>query len=47
MPLPSPRPRELLTGRTITCHGFLRDDGLIDIEGRLVDVRGYEVIAHS
>jgi hypothetical protein len=43
MPLPAPNPRELLTGRTIACNGFLRDDGLIDIEGRLVDVRGYDV----
>ncbi len=43
MPLPPPRNRELLTGRALTCNGFLRDDGLIDIEGRLVDVRGYDV----
>ncbi len=43
MSLPQPRPREFLTGRTLTCNGFLRDDGRIDIEGRLVDVRGYDV----
>lgn len=42
MPLPAHCPRELLTGRTITCEGYLRDDGLIDVEGRLVDARGYE-----
>ena len=42
MPLSEPRPREFLTGRTITCNGYLRDDGLIDIEGHLVDTRGYD-----
>jgi hypothetical protein len=42
MPLPVPRSRELLTGRTITCNGYLRDDGRMDIEGHLVDVRGYD-----
>jgi hypothetical protein len=41
MPLSEPHPREFLTGRTITCNGYLRDDGLVEIEGRLVDVRGY------
>lgn len=42
MPLPAARPRELITGRTITCNGYLRDDGLLDVEGRLVDTRGYD-----
>ncbi len=42
MPLPAPNPRELLTRRTITSEGYLRDDGLVDIEGHLVDVRGYD-----
>ncbi len=42
MPLTAPRPRELLTRRTITCEGYLRDDGLVDIEGHLTDVRGYD-----
>jgi hypothetical protein len=36
-------PRELLTRRTITCEGYLREDGLIDIEGHLVDIRGYDM----
>ncbi len=40
MPLPAARPRELLTRRTITCNGYLRDDGLLDVEGHLVDARG-------
>ena len=43
MPLPSARPREFLTGRTITCNGYLRDDGLLDVEGHLVDARGYDM----
>ena len=42
MPLPEARPREVLTERTITCNGYLRDDGLVDVEGHLVDVRGYD-----
>lgn len=42
MPLPAPSPRELLTRRTITTEGHLRDDGLVDIEGHLTDVRGYD-----
>ena len=43
MPLPTPHAREFLTGRTIACNGYLRDDGLIDIEGHLVDARGYDI----
>lgn len=42
MPLPAARPRELLTRRTISCNGYLRDDGLMDVEGHLVDARGYD-----
>lgn len=41
MPLPSPVPREHLHTRTVTCQGFLRQDGLWDIEGRIVDVKTY------
>lgn len=41
MPLPPPTAREPLTKRTITCEGFRREDGLLEIEGRLVDTRGY------
>lgn len=44
MPLPESTRRELVTGRTIECRGFLRDDGLMDIEGRLIDVRGYDSV---
>ena len=42
MPLPSARPRENLTRRTVTCNGYVRDDGLLDVEGHLVDARGYD-----
>ena len=42
MPLPSPVLREFLTRRTVTCEGYAREDGLIDVEGHLVDVRGYD-----
>jgi hypothetical protein len=41
MPLPSPAPREHLHTRTVTCQGFLRQDGLWDIEGHIVDVKTY------
>jgi hypothetical protein len=41
MPLPAPAPREHLHTRTVTCQGFLRQDGLWDIEGRIVDVKTY------
>jgi hypothetical protein len=43
MPLPLPHARELVTSRKITAEGYLRDDGLMDIEGHLVDVRGYDL----
>ena len=41
MPLPAPEPREHLHTRTVTCQGFLRKDGLFDIEGHIVDVKTY------
>jgi hypothetical protein len=41
MPLPPSAPREHLHTRTVTCQGFLRQDGLWDIEGRIVDVKTY------
>jgi hypothetical protein len=43
MPLPPPVPREFLTRRTVTCEGYSRADGLMDIEGHLVDVRDYDM----
>jgi hypothetical protein len=34
--------RQLLHTRTVTCTGYLRSDGLFDIEGRLLDIKGRE-----
>ncbi len=38
-PLPAPTPREHVHKRKVECNGFRRDDGLYDIEGRLIDVK--------
>lgn len=43
MPLPpSPHPRRRLHTRRIVYEGWLRDDGLIDIEARLVDAKDHD-----
>ncbi|MEE8436614.1 MAG: DUF2889 domain-containing protein [bacterium] len=40
---PTPEiPRKLIHTRTIVCQGFLREDGLWDIEGHITDVKTYE-----
>ena len=41
MPLPEPAARKLLHTREIICHGYLREDGLWDIEAHLTDVKTY------
>ena len=41
MSLTKPQPRKHLHTRDIQCRGFLRDDGLWDIEGRIVDTKTY------
>ena len=41
MPLPAPAPRQLLHKRVVQCWGYRREDGLWDIEGRLVDTKTY------
>ena len=41
MPLSAPAPRAHLHARTLTCNGFLREDGLWEVEGRIVDHRTY------
>lgn len=41
MPLPTPAPRRHLHTRTIACEGFERDDGLWDIEARIVDTKTF------
>lgn len=46
MPLPEAVPRKLLHLRTLEFHGFARDDGLWDIEGRLRDRKPYGHLNH-
>lgn len=41
MSLSKPSPRGLIHDRTIHCQGFKREDGLWDIEGRLIDTKSY------
>ena len=41
MPLSKPQPRKHLHTRKIQCRGYKRDDGLWDIEGRIVDEKTY------
>ncbi|KQT07599.1 DUF2889 domain-containing protein [Ramlibacter sp. Leaf400] len=41
MPLPEPAARRHLHTRAVTYRGFLRDDGLWDIEGEMSDVKTY------
>ncbi len=42
MPLSQPQPREKLHTRTIVINGYLRQDGLYDIEAQLSDTKGKE-----
>ena len=41
MPLNIPVARKLAHTRVVTCHGYRRDDDLLDIEGRIVDTKPY------
>ena len=41
MPLSEPVPRTHLHTRHVECRGYLRDDGLWDIEGHIVDTKTY------
>ena len=41
MPLSGPAPRKLIYMREIRCTGFEREYGLLDIEGRITDVKSY------
>jgi hypothetical protein len=41
MPLPEPTARRHLHTRTVTFRGFLREDGLWDIEGEMADGKTY------
>jgi len=42
MPLEKPVTRERLHSRNIICDGYLRSDGLWDIEARLIDTKSYD-----
>lgn len=41
MPLTPPAARQALHDRVVTCRGYQRDDGLLDVEGRIVDSKTY------
>lgn len=47
MPLPPPAARTALHHRRIDCQGFRRDDGLWDIEARIVDTKTYDFANHD
>jgi hypothetical protein len=47
MPLSKPAPRQHLHTRDIKCMGFLRDDGLWDIEGTITDTKTYSFDNHA
>lgn len=42
MPLPETKQREHVHTRTITINAFQRDDGLLDVEGRLTDIKPFD-----
>ncbi len=39
MPLPPPKPRRLIHERAIACQGYLREDGLWEVEGVFTDCK--------
>ncbi len=41
MPLAQTVRRQAMHTRTVTCHGYKREDGLWDIEGHMVDTKPY------
>ena len=43
MPLSSAAPRRKSHTRRVICEGFRRDDGQLDIEGHITDVKTYEI----
>lgn len=46
MPLPTPDSRRHLHSRSISFEGFVRADGLWDMEGRLVDRKSHDYLNH-
>ena len=47
MPLPTPSARREVHHRTIDMHTFARDDGLFDVEARLIDRKPFDYIRPS
>lgn len=47
MPLPEPAARQAIHSRTVSCEGFQRDDGLWDIDARMVDTKTYGFPNHD
>jgi len=43
MPLSAAAPRKKLHTRNIELNGYLRDDGLFDIEGHMTDIKAYPI----
>ena len=41
MPLSPPSPRKPIHTRNVECFGYIREDGLWDIEGHMTDVKSY------
>lgn len=41
MPRPTPASRRLMHSRDVILRGYVRDDGLIDIEARMTDLKPY------
>jgi hypothetical protein len=41
VPLTKPVKRKRAHTRVVTCHGYQREDGLWDIEGRIIDTKPY------
>lgn len=46
MPLSSPLPREPMHTRRIVCDAYRRQDGLIDVEGHITDIRPFPYYNH-
>lgn len=47
MPLSPPASRQPVHRRQIVLEGFVRDDGLFDVEGRLSDTKTYDFVNHD
>lgn len=47
MPLSPPAPRKPMHNRAIECRGYVREDGLWDIEGHLVDTKPFATSARD